>query len=216
MPTSGVTDWTLTARDVVNAAVRDELGIYPMGEEIPAEDMALGIFQLNALLQSLRDGAHLLTEGTVTVPANDPSGTLASNVREVISARFVSTYERLLTRFERDEYMSIPNKAASGEPTCFYVSSQLAVVTLYLWPVPTTNSTVKIDYQRRVEMVTGASETIDFPEEYQGMLVANLARRMAGRYGRAADLPELFMRAETLLQEFNDDQRPASYMLGPY
>jgi hypothetical protein len=218
MTTSGITAWELTARDVISAALCDELGIYGFGEDVPAEAVTFAMGHLNSLLKAAGEGAHLETEGTVTIPANDASGAIAGNVSEVISARLVSgVNERILARFGRDEYLSIPNKDASGEPTCFYVSNQRDNVLMYVWPVPTVETTVRTDYRRIPETVTDASETIDFPPQYHPALIENLAVRCAGRFNvQPNQRPELFSRAARHWQEMEDQERPASYMLGPY
>lgn len=217
MTTSGIADWSLTANEVINSALGDELGVIGLGEQADADDASFALYHLNALLKGLADNAHLETIGTVTIPANDASGILSADVQDVVSARILTTYERPLARFERDEYLSLPNKTASGEPTCFYVSRQRDAVTMYVWPVPTVETTIRIDYHRRIEVVTDIAETLDLPEEYLPALVANLAARCAGRFRISPnEMPELFNRAQTLMRELQDGQRPASYMLGAY
>lgn len=218
MTTSGVTAWELTARDVISSALCDELGVYGFGEDVPAEAVTFALGHLNSLLKAAGEGAHLETEGTVTIPADSASGTVTSNVSEVISARLVSgVNERILARFGRDEYLSIPNKDASGEPTCFHVSNQRDNVLMYVWPVPTVETTIRIDYRRIPETVTDANETIDFPPQYHPALIASLAVRCSGRFGvQPNQRAELFARGARLWIEMQDAERPASYMLGGY
>lgn len=219
MPTSGVTAWTLTVRDIVEAVLGDELGIIGIGRTARAVEADFVIRRLNALLKNHTAAAHLEAEGTVTIPADSSSGTVASNVQDVISARIVSTYERPLTRFERDEYFRIPNKDASGEPTCFYVSAQRDNTIMYVWPVPTVETTIKIDYRRIPETVTDINQTIDFPPQYHPALFAKLADLCAGRFGAGISPQtrmEVAARAERLWREMEDNERPASYMLGAY
>lgn len=211
MATSGTTAWALTARDVVTHAM-GELAILPIGDDPDADEMTYGLFQLNALLKGW-GGAHLETTGTVTIPANTESGTLGSDVQDVISARHVGTFERQLARWERDEYLSLPNKEASGEPSAFYVSNQRDATVMYVWPVPTVETTIAIDYRRVPETVTDANETVDFPPDCHNALVANLALRIAGRFGAPLS-QELVARATTLRREMEDADRPASYYLG--
>ena len=217
MTTSGLTAWTVTVNDIIEKALRHELGVFGFGEEIPDEAAQFAMSHLNDLLKSTDNAAHLETQGTMTIPAGSASGAVASNVGEVISARHVSTYERQLARFGRDEYLAIPNKAAPGQPTCFYVSNQRDNVEMYVWPVPAVETTIKIDYRRIPETVTATSETIDFPLQYHPALAAMLATRCSGRMGVSpGERPELFARAARLWQEMEDNERPASYILGPY
>lgn len=218
MPTSGTTAWELTANDAVTQAL-SELAVTELGEDPQAEEMTFGLFHLNALLKSWQNLSYLETTGTVTIPADTESGTLSADIQEVISARYAGDFDRWLHRYNRDEYLAIPNKDASGEPTIFYVSNQRDATVMYVWPVPTAETTIKIDYRRKPDTVTAASETIDFPEEYQGALIANLAVRLAGRFGDGIPqrtFAELKERAERLRIEMEDLERPASYNLGPW
>jgi hypothetical protein len=214
MPTSGTTVWSLTAREVVLQAF-NELAVTPINEAPAAAEMDYGLFQLNAMLKSPQFAVGIETTGTVTIPAASSSGALAVYVQEVISARYSGTFERQLVRWERDEYLSLPNKAAVGEPTAFYVSNQRDATVMYVWPVPAAETTLKIDYRRKPDTITDANETVDFPEEYHGSLIANLAVRIAGRFGAPVS-QELALRAERLRREMEDAERPASYMLGAY
>lgn len=214
MPTSGTTAWSLTAADMVSQAL-SELGVVGITAVPKADQMTYGLFHLNALLKSWQSAGHLETTGTITIPAASGSGALAVYVQEVISARHSSTYERQLTRFGRDEYMSIPNKSAVGDPTIFYVSNQRDATVMYVWPVPAAITTIKFDYRRKPDTVTASSETVDWPQEYQDALISNLAVRIAGRFG-AEIKPELAQRADMLRREMEDIERPASYMLGGF
>lgn len=217
MPTSGDTTWTLTAQDIISQALCDELGVFGFGESVTAEAQDHGLRHLIALMKSCKNSAHLESTGTVTIPAASASGTLGANVGEVVSARVVETggNERQLVRYERDDYLILPDKTASGAPAIFYVSDQRDEPLCYVWPVPTTDTTLKIDYRRIPETVTAVSQTVDFPNKYLPALIASLAVRCAGRFGvKPGDRPELFARAQVLWQEMQDDERPVSYMLG--
>jgi len=218
MTTSGITAWSLTARDVVQQAMA-QLGVTDLGEDPDASELTYALFQLNGLIKSWQGGLHLETTGTVTIPAASPSGELAADVQEIISARHSGTFERQLQRFGRDDYMILPNKAAIGEPTAFYVSNQRDATVMYVWPVPSAQTVLTIDYRRKPETITSASETVDFPEEYHETLIANLAVRLMGRFGDGINqltVSELTQRAERLRVLMEDQERPASYMLGGF
>lgn len=214
MATSGVTAWSMTARDIIQTAL-EENGIVPLGEAPEAEEAAACMRRLNGILKSWRWGMHLEAQADVTIPADSASGTVAGDVNEIIGARYVesATNERLLARWERDQYLSLPNKTASGTPTIFYVQSRVDTLTLYVWPVPTAEATIKVDYLRKPETITDLSETVDFPQKYQEALYANLAVQCAGLFG-ATPSPELVARAAMLKLEMDDAERPASYYMG--
>jgi hypothetical protein len=215
MPTSGVTAWSMTARDIITAAL-DENAILPLGEEMEAAEATKCMIRLNALLKSWRIGGHLEATGTVTVLADTASGELDGDIQAVLTARLVesATNERPLARFERDEYFMLPNKTASGTPSIFYADQQRDAPVLYVWPVPTANATLKITYLRKPDTVTGLSETVDIPEEYQEALYSNLAVRCCGIFG-IEPKAELVARAQRLEREMFDNSRPASYFMGP-
>lgn len=218
MATSGVTAWTLTVRDIVEQVLGDELGIIGIGRDARANEAEYVMRRLNMLLKEHTNAAHLETQGTVTIPADSSSGTIADNVQDVISARVVSTYERPLTRFGRDEYLMIPNKEAGGEPTCFYVSSQRDNTIMYVWPTPSVETTIKIDYRRTPETVTDLAETIDFPPQYHPALIVKLASMCLGRFGKGISPDtkvDVLNRASELWGAMQDEERPSSYMLGP-
>lgn len=215
MTTSGITEWALTARDIVQTALEDN-AIIAIGEEPEAAELEACIRRLNAMLKSWARGMHLEETGTIAVPANTASGTLAPGIETILSARLVvsATYERQLFKWARDNYLQLPNKAQSGEPTMYYEARGLGGVTIYLWPVPTTTKTLAISYIRVPETVTDASQTIDFPERYQEALYANLALRCTGVFGKEPK-PELIARAGRLERDMLDSERPDSYYFEP-
>jgi hypothetical protein len=216
MATSGVTAWSLTARDIITASLR-ETGIIGVEETPTAAEADLCLLRLNALLKSWSFGKHLETTGTVTITANSQSGTIDPSINEVLSARVIegTDYERQLTRWERDEYFRLPNKASSGRPTAFFADKRLDAIVLYIWPVPTEETQIRVDYLRLPQTVTALSETVDIPSEYQEALFANLAVQCAGIFGQQPS-GELVQRAAMLKRSAEDRERPASYMLGQF
>lgn len=216
MTTSGITAWSLTARDIITAALQEN-GIIGLSAEPESNEAEKCLLRLNAILKSWQVGLHLQAEATVALTANVASVTLDDDIGSVISARLVqsATNQRLLGRWERDEYLSLPNKAARGSPSVFYVADQVDSSTIYVWPVPTANMTLEIDYLRKPETVTDLSQTVDFPEKYQEALYAMLAVRCAGIFGEPIT-PELGQRAERLRREIEDAERPTAYTMSPY
>lgn len=216
MATSGVTAWSLTARDIITAAL-EENAIIRLGKSPTAPEATACLSRLNALLKSLPVGRHLEQEYTVTVPAATASVVLDEDVREVIRANYVqsASFQRLLARWERDDYFDLSNKAAAGEPVAFYAAKELNQFRLYVWPVKATEATLKVDCLRTPETVTDLGQTVDWPEEYQEALYANLAVRCAGIFG-VDPRPELVARSQVLRREMEDAERPASYFMGAW
>lgn len=213
MTTSGVTAWSLTALEIITEAL-SENGILPIGEVPEAAEAEKCLIRLNGLLKSWCIGLHLETTGTVTIAAGEASGTLNAAIKEVRSGRVVesATYERQIIRWERDEYFSIPNKLTTGRPVAFYPDSQREAVVLYVWPVPATETELKIEYQRFPDTVTELTETVDIPQNHLETLYACLAVRCAGLFG-VQPTQELYERAKMLERMMMDEERPASYFM---
>lgn len=218
MPTSGVTAFPLTARDAVKKAMQ-EAKILGLGREPKAAELEDGIFALNLILKGWQ--THGLSQwaetvGAMNIAAGQPSGVIAAGIRDVITAAHVqSGVERQLTKVGRGEYFDIPVKNQPGVPFLFHVARQRDAGVMYVWPVPSTNITLNITYERRLDTVTDGAETLDFPEEYTSALIAVLAMQLGTKYG--AELPpELAVRAQRLEMAMFDDDRPESYKIGAW
>jgi hypothetical protein len=213
MTSSGVTAWSLTARELVTTAVEDAR-IYSSGEDVTADDMDVCIRRLNGMLKSWEGKANLFreAEASVAITGGDGIVTLPAGVRDVSSVRHIisSTNERQLAQWNRGQYMMLPNKVAVGNPSIYYLSRQGAAADLYIWPVPAASITLKIDYSRIAETVTDPGQTLDIPEEWHECVYTNLAVRIADLFG--AQLSPLYLqRAEMLYQQLLDSDRPDSY-----
>lgn len=217
MATSGTTDFVLTVRDICHDALQEN-AIIPLGEEMEAEELSSVIRRLNGMLKSWQMKGLSWKHETIsaTVTADTATVTLPGYVRGVNGCRFLDSpnNEREMVRWERDEYYRLPNKAASGKSTAYYLNRAEDGLVLYVWPVPLSDSTLKVDIDRKVDTVTSANETLDVPEELMETVYANLALRCCGLFG-IEPKPELAMRALALETEMLDNYRPASYFLGP-
>lgn len=217
MTTSGVTTWQPTARDFVTQALR-ERGALSSGEDPTADEMEDCLFRFNGILTRIGSRASALwreATGTFTVTANVPTVALSAGIREIANAWLVNsaTIHRPLSIWARDDYYSLPNKASSGSPTALYLSKGNASSTAYVWPVPTANATIGIDYLRAPEIITEAGQTVDFPEDYVDHLTTILAERCWGLF-REGDPPQkLILDAERRERELLDAGRPDSYFL---
>ena len=218
MTTSGVTSFSLTVRDHVMMAL-EQNAIIASGEEPTADELASCIRLLAGMLKTWQARGLTWKQETISVSLTGGSASVAlpTYVRGVNGLRFVdsATNERQMARFERDEYYSLPNKAASGTPTIYYVAPGTAEATLYVWPVPASNSTVKADIDRQMDTPTNGGETIDLPDEWAEAVYLNLATRCAGIFG-VQPSPYLVDRAAVAEREMLDAYRPASYFMGPY
>lgn len=217
MTTSGTTAFSNTARDFVKQALLEN-GILAFGDDPEADEMTACIFRLNAMLKtwSVRGLGWKQEVYTATGTADTATITLPVYVREVNGARYVdsATNERAMSRFERDDYAILPNKAAKGTPTIYSVDQNAGAMVLSVWPVPTAAFSLKLDIDRALDTVTDPTQTIDIPEEWTECVMTNLAVRCCNVFG-AEPTSELVQRAQLAERELFDAYRPASYFMGP-
>jgi hypothetical protein len=223
MPVSGTTVYSMTALDMVTNAMI-ELGLLSSGDTPTASELEDGITRLNSMLKSWQlQGPDLWREEdvSVTVTANTTPTTLDATIRDVFSARFIGTnYERVLAKWERVEYLELPVKNTAGDPVVFYVSRQRDDLLLYVWPVPTSDTTLKLDAERIVNTVTAGTDEIDVPQHAYEAVWVNLAARLipmfnsSGQAISADTCQRVEQHAGALFQLLMDDDRPESIFIG--
>lgn len=220
MTTSGITDWPLTAGDVVKQALI-ELGSLNQGEDPDGTEMEDGLLRLNSMLRSWGGEGNLFREATTTIAFTAGVGSIAlsADIREVNAAWFVGSYNRPLAPWNRGQFMSLPNSAQTGTPVAFYVQTAIGGLTLNLWPIPSANCTIELDYSRQAQTVTDPAETVDVPEEWQEALIMGLASRLASMFGVTETAPAKVQRidgrAQALYQHLLDRDRPDTYVFEP-
>lgn len=215
MATSGTTAFSLTARDHCIDALREN-AIVGITQTPTTAELDFCIRRLNAMLKSWQmNGVHWKQETIEqTITANTATITLPTYVRGVNGVRYAqsATNERQMERFGRDEYNSLPNKAAGGVSTVYYVQRAEDGLVLYVWPVPTANATIKVDIDRKMDTVTDADQTLDVPEELVETVYTNLAIRCRTVFQAPLD-QEVYTRAKELERLMLDNYRPASYII---
>jgi len=218
MATSGVYTFELTARDIVTQALR-EIKVIPAGGQPDASEMSDGILALNGMLKSWQTEDSLWREAqdTIVAPAGNPSVALAPSTRNVTDVRMQVDpgYQRPMQMWQRADYMQVPNKTVTGQPLCFYFSQQRGTAELFLWPIPSVDTTLLVDSIQGIQTVTDPGQTVDVPDDWQEAVWTNLAVRMGHSYG--AELSqELIARAGRTYQTLLDMDRPESYFMGPW
>lgn len=227
MTTSGVFNGLDTVQQVVTDALI-ELQVLSANQVPRDNDMQLGLRRLNWMLKQWQDDGVSLwrqTAITITWPANTPEADLedlaspVTGVNDIIDLRLVvsGTYQRALSRWELGDYISLPNKAAPGDPTTYTVTREVGTTRLRLWPVPTAIKTLEAEVDRRIEDVTDPVQTLDVPQQYTRTVMMNLASILAGPFGKLAEPhgPYVVREAARLYQVMRANDRPASYYMMP-
>lgn len=229
MTTSGAIDGLLTAGQIITMA-GELLGEVSEGAvALPAFQADLAMRHLNSMLKSMQvDGCHLWREfeDTATFAIATATVTLAPRVLDVMEARVIQTdlTQRPLARWERGEYVSIPNKTSAGVPTAYTLTQSVAgsttglpVITMTVWPVPSVSTDVIYTAARVIEDVTALSQTLDLPQHWVEAITYKLADRLSAVLGLSGtpSAQDVKQRAESLYQLMRNTDRPASYFLLP-
>jgi len=215
MATSGVTNWPLTAGEIVQQAMV-ELGVLNSGDDPDDQEMKDGLVRLNSMLKTWSRKVNLWRDGTGTllIAAGTGAAKLEQDVRDVNSVRQIMslTNQRLLLAWNRDQYLSLPNRAAMGNPTIYYIKRDLDSVEIRVWPVPVNDISLHIDYSRSAETVTEPGEPLDISQEWGEAVILNLAARCINMFGATrldqATAANVTQRAAILEQELLDSDRP--------
>jgi len=223
MATSGSITELLTARVFVTQAL-SLITVLGGGETPSADDAAQGLTQLQWMLKSWQaDGCNLWREEeeTIVFPAATATVTLDPRVMDVQEARaeISPTFQRILDRWERGEYIVLPNKSAAGQPTIFYFRRLRDSVTLTLWPVPTTEINIFCTTARVIEDVTDLDQNVDVPQEWSETVTYNLAARLLDTFGITETRPVLAAsiasKAASLYDKLSGFDRPSAVFLQP-
>jgi len=220
MATSGTISSTMTASEVVTAALQ-ELSVLSAGEVADGDDLLLGLRSLNFMLKSwAARGLTSWRNQDGSVVANAAETALDPYCVDVIDARVVQSvnYERPLQRWELAQYRQIPNKAAVGTPTAFTVTKTADSVSLLLWPIPTTPTTIFYSFTRVIDDVVDGDQTIDVPQQWLEAVYVSLAARLAQTYGVTRIDPAttqiMIQRALSLEADVFAADQPASFYMG--
>lgn len=203
MATSGSTDYSLNARQLVAYALK-KLRITPLGETMNSDEAAMALEELNVMLKGWQlSGPNLWrqTFGSVTLVASTASYTLSPRPIRVYEARYrnASSIDLPMGELNRADYVSLPSKSSTGTPTQYFIDYQRAAATMYVWPVPAsvTSETIQYTYQRIFEDLDSLNDDIDIPQEYLAVVGYQLADRLQEQF--AKEIPGLSQRAAYLL-----------------
>lgn len=219
MTVSTNSNWTQTVGQICLSAAM-ELGALGIGDSLEASEEAEMTTRLNSMLAKWSIEANLFREetSTITVVGGSGSAILPTSIRDIRSARHIQspTNKRTLTQWNRDEFYALPNRAQTGQnPSLYYLSKQIGGAVLYLWPVPTSDADLELDYNRAFFFAEGPDQELDMPPEWHEAILYGLASRCAGIFGTTALDPGKVERcdaqAKLSYERMLDSDRPDSY-----
>jgi hypothetical protein len=215
MATSGSIDFGITARQAVDFALK-KLRVLGSDETATGEDADTAQRELNLMLKGWQKYESLwrLTEGSITLVADDVDYSLSPVPHRVVSARYrdasATPNDLPLEVMTREEYYDLPNKTTAGSPHSYYVDYQRSAVTFYVWQplASVTTETIKYTFQRKFEDIDSLDNDIDVDQEWLEVVGYNLASRLVDDFGRSGEsVTRIIARAEQLREEMLDDDR---------
>lgn len=129
-----------------------------------------------------------------------------------------TTYEVPIDLCSREAYMSLPNKDVQGYPVQAYYSREEPQGIMYLWNAPfTCVPVIPFTYERKLQIVTEATQTFDFPDYWLEAITFNLAYHLIPKFGcapaRAAQIEALANQTLSAALGFDTDLYPITINL---
>ncbi len=208
-----------TAQTIIDRALR-LIGQIGAGLSPTADETADGLEALNAMIGAWRNDrlmAYAIQTQDITLSASDtsvtvgPSGDLVTTRPVAIQNAYVViddiTYDvRILNE---NEFAAIPDKTAQSDwPDRIWPQMSFPDVTIYLYPIPTTTSTLRILTRVPVTEFSTAATTVSLPPGWEDALAFNLAVRIAPEYETEASPTVKEMARSTIAALKKTNSRP--------
>ena len=127
-------------------------------------------------------GLNLWTvkQETVSVVSGTATYTLDATYVDLLEVvlRNSSNTDFTLTQMSRNEYLTIPNKTATGQPSQYFFDRQ-TIPTITLWSTPNASFTLVYYYVRRIQDADSLTNTTDAPFRFLPCMAAGLAYYIA-------------------------------------
>lgn len=188
-----------TVQQAINTAFH-KLGMYKIGEALPAEDNAdarrclqdmLAEWASNQLLIPFSTlESFALTAGTASYTIGETAADLDTVRPEQINSAFIRVDS---TDYDMDiigelAYNALALKATTGRPTHFFYNATVPDGTLKVWPTPDAANTLYFSSNKPQTEPTSLTADLmvdyGYPRAYHNIIVYNLAIELAPEYGK--------------------------------
>lgn len=186
-----------TAQTIIDRSLR-LIGQIGAGLSPTADETADALEALNAMLMTWRNErlmAYAIQTQDITLSSGNtsrtvgPSGNLVTTrpVRIEDAYCVVDNMTYNVRILNESEFAAIPDKTAESDwPDRIWPQMSFPDVTIYLYPIPTTTSTLRILTRVPLTEFSTAATTVSLPPGWEDALAYNLAVRIAPEYEREA------------------------------
>lgn len=193
MTTSNQTIYELSRNSIISAAMR-KIGALATGQTPDTEALANGQEALNALIAEFQTfGLPLWKRAQYSLTLTTGQNSYTMGIGQAVATPFPLKMQSVLLRqtggsaqevfaVARPEF-NLLNTSSSGKPVQYTYQPFINYGVLKLWPSPDAAYVLELTYHTAAEGFTAASETPDFPQEWQNALIYGLAVALAPEYG---------------------------------
>lgn len=192
MASSGITAYTYTRDQIINAALR-KLGVLSEGVSANATQLSTGAEALNLLILQLQAlgmplWARKTLSTTMVVGTNTYTLTTPKPMRlyQAYRTDTANTNNMDMAIVPDYDFTLLPHDS-TGNPINITYQPKIGSGILKVWPTPDATmpagTQVNLTYHAEFEVFTAGSETPDFPQEWYLTLVYQLAHLLATEYG---------------------------------
>jgi hypothetical protein len=201
MALSASTNWSMTAGDVISAALR-LMGVGLNGETVTTAETNDTLEALEGLLKLysvLGLKLWMRRNESITLVASDgdmslgPSGDVTMDRPVDVLDSYLRDSNNIdipVTVMSREEYRALTDKTSTGTPNQIHYDPQLTNGVLYIWPVPDSTAaseyTLELNYIKPLDDADATTNDVEIPQEWFLALKWNLAKEIMMEY----DIPE--------------------------
>jgi hypothetical protein len=199
-----------------------EIGVIASGEPVSADDAALALRHLNAILDDAaidRSKIHQINVDSYTLTPSlnphtigvDPAGVLTATLAYVRPSKILRAFigtgasRREIDVLTEQEYANIMDQTGSGEPSGVYPDYAAPLCGLYFYPVPSAAYVYEQHSYKQFTEFSSLTSILTFPPGYRSYFLYELTFRLAGPFKAniSATTADQRQRAQMQLQTIN-------------
>ena len=157
-----------------------------------------------------------VTQETKSVTSGTATYTLSSEFVDLLEVvlRNSNNVDFTLTQMSRSEYLTIPNKGTTGQPSQYFFDRQ-TTPTITLWATPDASYTLVYYYVRRIQDADALVNTTDAPFRFLPCMVAGLSYYLAMKYAQPRIQEMKLIYEDEIQRALAEDGSPASVYISP-